>query len=341
MLESTIAIVLVWFLVFIYSILGSIDFGSGFWGMLLGRGRQTNAGHLANRYLSPTWEVTNTFLVLLVVALVGFFPKAVAILGTALILPVSLVLFLLLIRSSFMVYAYSSDKYDKQLRVVSGITGLLIPGLLVSILPISLGGFIDFPNGVPTLHFGSLMISPTLWAHLGFGLTTELFLSALFLSDYAKESNDESAYLLYRKAAIGLGPFTLCFAIITIYTLHPEAAWLKTGIEQNIIWFILSILAFVIGYCALLSFRGSGPSLVPRVAFTAILLQYVFASIGYGLAHLPYMIQPHLTVEQGFTNSVTFHALLVAYAIGILILGPAFYLFWKLFLKDRRYLRQD
>ncbi len=121
----------------------------------------------------------------------------------------------------------------------------------------------------------------------------------------------------------------------------PEAYWIVEAIERNSLWFIFSILAFVFGYTALLWGRPDGGPGVPRVAFTAIIVQYAFASIGYGLSHLPYIIYPYLTVEEGFTNPSTFRALLVAYVIGLLILGPAFYLFWKLFLKDKRYLRQE
>ncbi|SFM26550.1 cytochrome bd-I ubiquinol oxidase subunit 2 apoprotein [Paenibacillus sp. 1_12] len=339
--ESTLAIVLVWFMVFIYSILGSIDFGAGFWGMVYGRNEATNAGALANRFLSPTWEVTNTFLVLVVVALVGFFPTAIALLGTALLLPVSLVLFLLLIRSSFMVYAYSSQKYGRMLRVVSGITGLLIPALLLSILPITLGGFIDIVDEVPYLYFGRLLANPTEWAHLGFGISTELFLSSLFLADYSNESKDDSSYRLYRKAAIWLGPFTLFFAVITTYTMVPSAQWIVNGILGQGLWYTLSFLTFIVGYSALWWKTEPDKVGIPRLAFTAIIIQYAFASIGYGIAHMPYLIYPYLTVAEGFTNTATFHALLISYVIGLMILGPAFYLFWKLFLKDKRYLRNE
>ncbi|MFD2615626.1 cytochrome d ubiquinol oxidase subunit II [Paenibacillus gansuensis] len=340
MAESSVAILLVWSILFVYSVLGSVDFGAGFWGMVFGRGEVTNAGALANRFLSPTWEVTNTFLVMVVVALIGFFPTANALLGTALILPVSLVLALLLVRSTFMIYAYSSRKYGKELNIVSGVTGVLIPGLLVSVLPISLGGFIDIEGGVPVLHFGRLLSSPTLWAHLGFGLSTELFLSSLFLADYSSESGDETAYKLFRKAALWLGPFTLFFAVITTFSMVGDAQWIVENIQENFLWFLFSILAFLIGYSSLFWTQGYGTS-APRLAFTAIIIQYAFASIGYGLSHMPYIIYPYMTVEQGFTDPATFRALLVAYVVGLLILGPAFYIFWKLFLKDKRYLRQE
>ncbi len=73
--EASIAIIILWALIFVYSILGSIDFGAGFWGMVYAK-HPTLVAKLANRYLSPTWEVTNTFLVFVVVAFLGFFPKA-------------------------------------------------------------------------------------------------------------------------------------------------------------------------------------------------------------------------------------------------------------------------
>ena len=72
--EESIAIIILWALIFVYSILGSIDFGAGFWGMVYAK-HPTLAAKLANRYLSPTWEVTNTFLVFVVVAFLGFFRK--------------------------------------------------------------------------------------------------------------------------------------------------------------------------------------------------------------------------------------------------------------------------
>ncbi|MGQ0452142.1 cytochrome d ubiquinol oxidase subunit II, partial [Bacillus sp. SS-TM] len=108
--EESIAIIILWALIFVYSILGSIDFGAGFWGMVYAK-HPTLAAKLANRYLSPTWEVTNTFLVFVVVAFLGFFPKAAFTLATVMFVPVMLILVLVAVRSTFMVFAYSLPKY--------------------------------------------------------------------------------------------------------------------------------------------------------------------------------------------------------------------------------------
>jgi cytochrome d ubiquinol oxidase subunit II len=319
-----------------------VDFGAGFWALVFDRRSGTRAAQIANRYLSPSWEVTNVFLVLIAVAMVGFFPKAAFWLGTILLVPVSLVLILLTIRSSFMVYSYSTKRFSRPLRWVSGLTGVLIPGLLLSVLPISLGGFVELsPGGNPSLSFGKLLASPTEYAHLAFGISSELFLAALFLSDYAHEAGETSTYLSYRKIAMAMGPLTLLTAVLAIYTMAPEATWIVVRIGEQLPWFMASIVSFAIGYSALWIKNGQRPPGKPRWAITFVIGQYFLASIGYGMAHLPYILFPYLTVGQAITNDATFRSLLVSYSIGIAVLAPGFYMFWRLFLKDKKYISRQ
>ncbi|GIP37289.1 membrane protein [Paenibacillus sp. J31TS4] len=337
--NSTIAIVIIWGMVFIYSILGSIDFGAGFWAMVYKT--DANAGKIANRYLSPSWEVTNVFLVLLVVSLAAFFPHSAGILGTILIVPVCLVLLLLLIRSAFLVYSFSVKAYGRVLNIVSGLTGLLIPGLLVSVLPVTLGGFIDTAGEHPSLPLGRLFSSPSLYAHVGFGLSVELFLSALFLADYSHEAENREAYRLFRRAAIGLGPTALGMALLTAFTMVPEAHWIVENMQRQAPWFLLSVAAFAVGYTALWWKRRDGGHGFPRVAVISVVAQLGLASYAYGAAHMPYIVYPFSTVERGFTNDAMFYSLLGGYVVGALVFLPVFYLFWRLFLKDKRYLKTE
>ena len=68
MADALIAITILWGFVFIYAVMATMDFGAGFWSMIYMNREKTKATNIANRYLSPTWEVTNTFIVALVVA---------------------------------------------------------------------------------------------------------------------------------------------------------------------------------------------------------------------------------------------------------------------------------
>ncbi|WP_128894032.1 cytochrome d ubiquinol oxidase subunit II [Longirhabdus pacifica] len=338
--EAYVAISLLWIFIFIYSIAGAIDFGAGFWAFVFEKNEQTRAGVLANKFLSPTWKITNVFLVLIVIAFVGFFPRATFMLGTLLLWPVCIILILLTVRSSFMVYAYSAKYFQRALKTSSAISGILIPSLFISVLPITLGGFIEEQNGTMQIQFMTLLQSVTLYTHIGFGLTSALYLSALFLADYAREARDNAAYIIYRKWAIILGPLTLGFAVLVTETMVEEASWIVDRFRDNGLWFGLSIAAFIFAYISLWIKKGDDIG-HPRFAVVGCILQYGLASYAYGNAHMPYIIYPILTIEQGVTNPEMFRSLLLSYSIGIVILVPSFILFWKLFLKDQKYLNPN
>jgi cytochrome d ubiquinol oxidase subunit II len=112
---------------------------------------------------------------------------------------------------------------------------------------------------------------------------------------------------------------------------------------KDLTWLILSVITFIIAGIALfLPNKRFGRNLgKPRIAMIAIALQYFLASYAYGRAHLPYMIYPDITVMSGFTEPATFRALFMTYIVAFIILFPGFYFFWKLFMKDRRYIRQE
>ncbi|MBA4542506.1 MULTISPECIES: cytochrome d ubiquinol oxidase subunit II [Thermoactinomyces] len=334
-IEPSIAILLVWLLLYIYSIAGSVDFGASFWAMVYAD-KNTRAGRIANRFLSPTWEVTNTVLVLLVVAFVGFFPKAAYILGTVLLVPVSIILLLIAIRSAFMVFAYSVEGYQKALRIISGLTGLFVPALLISALPVTEGGFVRRLADREILLFDKWLSSPSVYLYMLFGLTSELFLSSLFLADYSRESSDDEAYRLYRKIALIFGPVTILVAVLTLYFSKPEAQWLLLGLSRQKEWFALSIIAFLIAYVSLWWKDGR-----PRVAVVFVAIQYALATFAYGVAHLPYIVYPFMTVNEAFTNIDTFYSLLKVFAVGLALLLPGFLVFWRFFLKDKRYLQKS
>src|SRR5574342_1420583 len=104
--------------------MATMDFGAGFWSMVYINKTKTKATNIANRYLSPTWEVTNTFIVALVVAIYSLFPKAAYTLGTILIIPGSIILLLLALRSAFLVFSNLATEYRKPLTYISRITGI-------------------------------------------------------------------------------------------------------------------------------------------------------------------------------------------------------------------------
>lgn len=338
MSDALIAITIVWGFVFLYGIMATMDFGAGFWSMVYINHEKTKATKIANSYLSPTWEVTNTFIVGVVVAIYSLFPGAAYTLGTVLIIPGSLILLLLSIRSAFLVFSHSVDQYEKVLTYVSGVSGLIIPGLLISVLPISHLGFIEGGRGAESLNLAKLFTSPNEYAFLIFGVVSTLFLSSLLLSDYSKQVDEPVAYKVYRRDAMITGPIAIVMALLIMYTLKSEANWLYVRMMEDQVLLVSSLACFVIAGVALYLpyFSKQEVKGMPRLAVVAVVIQYLIASYVYGKAHLPYIIYPEITINSGFTDPTSFRSVFVTYIVGFVILVPGFYYFWSIFMKDQR-----
>ncbi|MTH54416.1 hypothetical protein GKZ89_13515 [Bacillus mangrovi] len=334
--DALLAISVLWGFIFIYAVMGTMDFGAGFWSMIYLNQKQTKATNIANRYLSPTWEVTNVFIVAIVVAVFSFFPGAAFILGTVLLIPGSLILLLLAIRSGFLVFSHIAKDYERALTYVSGISGFIIPALLISILPITHGKYIKVVDGVHQLQLGAVFTSPNVLAFIGFAVSSTLFLSSLLLADYSRNlAGEERAYEIYRRDALITGPISLVMAFLIMVTLRNEANWIYTNMMEYLPALITSAAMFLVAGAALFLPAKNRHTLGrPRIAMVAILIQYFLASYAYGRAHLPYMIYPDITIDAGFTHPNTFRALFISYLVGFAILFPGFIFFWNLFMKN-------
>jgi cytochrome d ubiquinol oxidase subunit II len=336
MTTSMWGISLLWALVFFYAILGSIDFGAGFWAMVFHKQKDAKSGMLANRIISPLWEVTNVFLVLFAVALVGLFPGAAYTLGSVLLVPGSLILILLTIRTVFMVYAHVVPSKQTTLRMISGATGILIPALLITVFPLSHGYLLTKVGDHYVLPLGALFTSVSVYSFIVFGLVSELFISALFLGDYARVAEDHTAFATYRRVALFLGPLTLIFAMLILALIPPETNWIRNGLMNHWAWFVGSGLLFILGY-SLVAMASSMKQVRYRFGLIAVILQYLLGLIGYGRAHMPYIVYPMVTVSNSFTNVATFRTAVLVLVVGIAILFPGFVWFWRLFLENKTY----
>lgn len=340
MLNAYLAVTVLWGFVFIYAVMATMDFGAGFWSMIYFNREKTKATNIANRYLSPTWEVTNTFIVALVVAVYSMFPRGAYTLGTILLIPGSIILLLLSIRSAFLVFSHIANEYEKPLTYISGVTGIIIPGLLISVLPITQGKYVIFSANRQTLDLAGLFSSPNEYAFFGFAITSTLFLSSLLLADYSKASEEFEAYNVYRRDATIIGPISLLMAFLIMITLKQESGWLYNRMMTNLPLLFVSLALFLVGGIGLIlpdkkiNVKGR-----PRLSVVAITLQYLVASYVYGKAHLPYIVYPHVTIHSAFTDPNSFRAVFFSYIAGFCILFPGFIIFWSLFMNDKRYLR--
>lgn len=72
-------------------------------------------------------------------------------------------------------------------------------------------------------------------------------------------------------------------------------------------------------------------------AFILLVIQFALAFFGYGISHYPYLLYPHLTLYDSFTNHAMAISLIVAFILGFCLLVPSLYLLLKLFLFNKQY----
>ncbi|MDU2145569.1 MAG: cytochrome d ubiquinol oxidase subunit II [Staphylococcus sp.] len=333
MYYTGIGITVLWTFLFCYIIVASIDFGAGFLTLhtkLTGEEKKIN--HLIERYLNPVWEVTNVFFVFFFVGFVGFFPDSALYLGTVLLVPGSIALILISIRSSF--YAFEHYGQDNKLPWIFlyGITGLLIPAALATVLTISEGGYINEQGNHFDLDWVQLLLSPFAWSVVFLAIVSVLYISSGFLTYYASKAKDKVAYKFMRQWFMFWGPPMIIISLFVFLSLRIQNSNHFYNAITHYWWmFAISFIFFLIAGILNMIKKYHG------LAFIMVILQMAFAFYGYGMSKLPYILYPYIKISDSGVNSSMGLALTIVFILGLLLLLPSLILLLRLFVFDKQY----
>lgn len=288
---------------------------------------------LINRYLSPVWEVTNVFFVFFFVGMVGFFPDTAYYFGTALLIPGSIALVLLVIRGSFYAFNNYGAKDSMFYSFVYGATGLLIPAALSTAMTISEGGYIVKQGGHIVFVASKLFSSFYSWSVVFLALVSVLFISASFLTYYAAKAEDDAARKILRRFALFWSAPTILASVLVFTAMRNHNHVHFAAMVHSGYWFILSLLFFLAAVWLIFRERHYG------TAFFFVMLQFFFAFFGYGATHLPYILYPYIKINTGFTLPNMGQALMIAFILGLALLIPSLILLMRLFIFDAEYVK--
>lgn len=214
-----------------------------------------------------------------------------------------------------------------------GLSGLLLPASLSPVLAMSEGGFISMVDGSPQLDYWALFTSPLTWSIVVLSLTAVLYISAVFLTWYANKAGDEKATDLMRKYALVWAAPAMITATGIIYELRTHNAE-HFGRILDLWWlFGISFLLFLGTVFLIWKRRNYG------LAFILLVGQFFTAFFAYGISHYPYLLYPHLTIYDSFTNESMAISLIIAFIAGLGLLLPSLYLLFRLFLFDKDYVK--
>ncbi|HLA79552.1 MAG TPA: cytochrome d ubiquinol oxidase subunit II, partial [Vicinamibacteria bacterium] len=128
-LELALAGVLMAALV-IYALGGGADFGGGVWDLLASGPRAASQRRTIEQAIGPIWEANHVWLILVIVVLFVAFPPGFAALGTALHIPLALMLIGIVLRGSafaFRSYGAASDLEARRWGRVFAVASLVTP----------------------------------------------------------------------------------------------------------------------------------------------------------------------------------------------------------------------
>ncbi|MEM3851809.1 MAG: cytochrome d ubiquinol oxidase subunit II [Methanomassiliicoccales archaeon] len=323
------AYLLIWMSIFIYSILASLDLGSGFFYLIsyLTPGWESVRRAFLS-YSSARWESTNTFFVFIVVAGASYFPPMADVIATGWIVPISIVLVLFMVRAAFLVYSYYSTRKSTLFLVIYTVAGLLIlPAMSLIISGATLNvTHISFLPATGTysvsVDYAFLFSNPVTYLILLTAFFGQLMVSGAFNLFYDKDKHNAPFYARYTKVA-SIVTFATLVAEFQLY--YPYAKYVFEHLLSNVGYIAASGVLFLVFLTFLFSRRyGVG-------MFVVLLASMVAGFAGLGLARFPYVIYPSPTAYTAFTDYASFSLLTYTFFAALVLLIPSLYFLNRMF----------
>lgn len=314
--NAFLAYMTIWGAILAYFLFASIDLGAGFYHILsLWRPEGPGIRRAIHSYVNPRWEVTNVFLVMIVVAAAAFFPGLVSILGTVLLIPVSLVAIVFLIRAAFLVFEYYGGE-RRLFAIVYSSAGLLILPLLSVVLTLIIDNPVSVQGGVPSFDVFSPLSHPVTYVTALLAFSGQILLSGALGLHYDPHPEDRRFYRTPVLVSAG------AVAVLGLTELALLAANASYAFDKMVALFPLMVATGALFAAAVyLVWRGT-----PRYALGAFLLLVtvdVLALVTFAAAHYPYLIYPDVTAAAALAGSAMISVLLVALALGLVVLVPS------------------
>jgi cytochrome bd ubiquinol oxidase subunit II len=315
-----------------YVLTGGADFGGGVWDLLASGPRRAAQRALIASAIGPIWEANHVWLILAVVVLFTAFPPAFATLGIVLHVPLSLMLFGIVLRGSsfvFRSYGARDDATRYRWGRVFAIASIATPVLLgVIVGAIASGAVGEAASRLPTSgaaaprsDFWTIFIAPWLapfpLAMGALALAMFAFLAAVYLGVAAR---DEKLRDDFRRRALGaaLAMFVAAFGGLWVAHNHMSRA-LLTG--PALAFQTATAVAALTAIWSLWTRHWS-------VARVAAALQVSLILWGWVIVQYPFVIPATQTLRSAAAPRITLLLLLYALVCGAAVLFPALaYLF--------------
>jgi cytochrome d ubiquinol oxidase subunit II len=327
---ALVALIVLWWALIVYAVLGGADFGAGVWD-LFAFGRSAQRQHdLINHALGPVWEANHVWLIFLIVGLFNVFPSAFYSLSIALFIPFTIVLIGIVLRGAAFIFQY----YAVQTKGAFALTWSRVFSATSVITPFFLGasaagvasGNLLPPDGVPRANYIAGWTSPFALVIGTMAVTLCATIAAIYLTVEARDNaHDEPLAEKYRLRALIAGGITAVLGALGLLLSGSEAPLLWQGMLSHGVPVV--IVTMIIGLLTAITLFMR----YYRLARVLIVAEAAFMLGAWGLAQFPYIIPPHATIDNSSNDPAVIGVLLVCIAIGMVILIPSLYYLFAVF----------
>jgi cytochrome d ubiquinol oxidase subunit II len=314
-----------------YGILGSADFGAGFWDLTAGgAARGGRVRGMVQRSMSPVWEANHVWLIFVLVIVWTAFPTAFGSLFSTLSIP----LFVAALGIIFRGAAFALRGQAATIREARLLGGLF--ALASVLIPFSLGAAIGgiasgrVPVGNAAGDPVSSWLNPTSALIGVIAVISGAYLAAVYLAGDSVRAGQPDLVRAFRARALGSGVVAGAVALGGLLVLRDDAPDLYAGLTSGggLVMVVVSGLAGL----ATLGLVWAERYGLARVTASAAVAAIV---VGWALAQDPYLLPPELTLEEAAAGDATLSAVVISMAAGMLILGPSLWFLYRLVLQGR------
>ena len=311
----------------LYALFGGADFGGGVWDLLARGPRAADRRRLTAGAIGPVWETNHIWLIVAIVILFTAFPRAFAVVSTALFVPLSIVLAGIVLRGaafSFHAYRLHEERGAGRWGVVFASASLATPVFLGIVFGAISSGRIRATGPLAFTGDVRVWLSP-FPISVGFlSLASFAFLAAVYL---ILETRDPGLREEFRRDSLRSAAavvFLSGLALALAADGAQEFFLALTGGSWSIP-LVAAEAAAAAGAIASLALRRYPLARACAAAQVSLLL------IGWGMAQYPYLVRPDVTVLSAAASPRALRFLLGALAAGAVLLFPAIFFLFRVF----------
>jgi cytochrome bd ubiquinol oxidase subunit II len=313
-----------------YTVLGGADFGTGFWQLTAGRGRQADAvREHAHAGMAPVWEANHVWLIFVLTVVWTAYPTAFGSIASTLSIPLFIAALGIIFRG--VTYALRAGAAGPRelgaIDTVFSISSVLTPFALGAAIGGIASGRVPVGNAAGS-QFSS-WLNPTSVLIGVFAVASAAYMAAVFLCADASKLDDQELEEGFRRRALGAGVVAGVIAFAGLAVIAQDAERIFDGLTSGfgLVALVASLIAGVATLALVWRRRYEPARYSAAVAVAAIIA-------GWAVAQSPIFL-PGLTIEAAAAARSTLIAVIVAVLGGALILFPSLGFLFRLVLSGR------